>query len=131
MTSNARRLGFLGAVFAGVGVGLGAFAAHGLRGSLTSVELATFETGVRYQMYHALALLITSWAANHTKPKLSQLVGILFTVGMVLFSGSLYLLALTEIRWIGAITPVGGVSLLIGWVVLALSLWPSRTHPSR
>ena len=103
----------------GLGVALGAFGAHGLRARLAPDALATFETGVRYQMYHALALLavafvITRWAGSTLPP----LAGWLFVAGTVLFSGSLYLLALTGVRWLGAVTPFGGVAFIAGWACL-------------
>ena len=114
-----RVLFILGAVFAGLGVALGAFAAHGLRGSLSASDLATFETGVRYQMYHALALLAAAWAATRWESGAAVTAGWFFVAGIVLFSGSLYLLVLTGPRWLGAVTPVGGVALLVGWALLA------------
>lgn len=100
-------------------VALGAFAAHGLKSRLTVELLATFQTGVQYQMYHALALfgigLLTLNFPNASLPKLS---GYLFMLGIILFSGSLYALSLSGVRWLGAITPLGGVAFLAGWGVL-------------
>ena len=111
----------LGVTFAGIGVGLGAFAAHGLRGMLDSADLATFETGVRYQMYHAFALLAVAAASTRWESATTVAAGWLFTLGIVVFSGSLYLLVLTGPRWLGAITPIGGVAFLAGWALLAWS----------
>ena len=113
-----------GAVAGLIGVGFGAFGAHGLRGRLTPEMLAVFETGVRYQMYHALALLLT--AALIARPgigggKLIAAAGWLFAAGIVLFSGSLYLLAVTGVTILGAITPIGGVAFLAGWACLAIA----------
>ena len=109
----------LGALLAGIGVAAGAFGAHGLRDRLSSEMLAIFETGVRYHLIHALALLITAWASTRWTSALITGAGWLFVVGIVVFSGSLYALSLTETRWLGAITPIGGVAFVIGWILLA------------
>lgn len=112
----------LGCVLAGVGVGLGAFGAHGLRAIVTPERLVTFETGVRYHLIHALAILIAAAAARAwPASSLPGWAGSLFAVGILVFSGSLYLLVLTDTRWWGAVTPIGGVAFLAGWVLLALS----------
>lgn len=110
----------LGAGLAGLGVALGAFAAHGLRGRLGPEAMAVFETGVRYQLVHALALLAVGWAAARWPGGGVQLAGWSFAVGTLLFSGSLYLLAVTGTRWLGAITPLGGLLFLVGWASLAV-----------
>src|SRR5262245_54409408 len=99
----------LGALLAGLGVAAGAFGAHGLRARLTPDMLAIFETAVRYQMYHALALLAVGWAAARWPDRGVALAGWLFVAGIVVFSGSLYVLALTGTRWLGAVTPLGGL----------------------
>jgi len=109
----------LGAILAGVGVGLGAFAAHGLRATLSAADLTTFETGVRYQMYHAFALLAVAGALSRWPSGAAVAAGWLFTAGIVLFSGSLYMLVITGPRWLGAVTPLGGVAFLAGWALLA------------
>lgn len=109
----------LGAVSAFVGVAAGAFGAHGLRERLTPEMLATFETGVRYQMYHALGLMLAAWAAARWPGTLTASAGWLFVIGTLIFSGSLYLLTLTGARWLGAITPIGGLAFLAGWLCLA------------
>jgi uncharacterized membrane protein YgdD (TMEM256/DUF423 family) len=111
----------LGAVLAGLAVGLGAFGAHGLRTVLSADDLATFEIGVRYQMYHALALLAVAWAAGRWGSASTLWAGWLFVAGIVLFSGSLYLLVLSGPRWLVAVTPVGGLAFLAGWLLLAWS----------
>ncbi len=109
----------LASISGGLAVALGAFGAHGLRDRLTPDSLATFETGVRYEMYHALALLAVAWAVTRwANSGLPVAAGWLFVAGTVLFSGSLYLLALTGTRWLGAITPFGGVAFVAGWVCL-------------
>lgn len=104
-----------GAALALVGVAAGAFATHGLEGRLSADALATFETGVRYQIYHALALLAVAWAARQWPHALWEASGWLFVAGIALFSGSLYALALGGPRWLGAVAPFGGTSLLAGW----------------
>jgi uncharacterized membrane protein YgdD (TMEM256/DUF423 family) len=109
----------LGAVSAFVGVAAGAFGAHALKARLTPELLATFEIGVRYQMYHALALLFAGWAAARWPGAATSAAGWLFVAGTLVFSGSLYLLTLTGARWLGAITPLGGLALLAGWLCLA------------
>jgi uncharacterized membrane protein YgdD (TMEM256/DUF423 family) len=109
----------LGSVLAALAVALGAFATHGLRGTLNATDLGTFEVGVRYHMYHALALLGTAGAVARWGSASAFAAGWFFVAGIVLFSGSLYLLVLTGLRWLGAVTPVGGVAFLVGWGLLA------------
>ena len=111
----------VGALAAIIGVGFGAFGAHGLRGRLTPEMLAAFETGVRYQMYPAFAILITALALARFDGWLIRTAGWLFTAGIVLFSGSLYVLALTGATALGAITPIGGLAFLVGWACLAVA----------
>ena len=110
-----------GALAAFTGVALGAFGAHGLRTRLSPEMLAVFETGVRYQMYHALALLLTAAAIGRMgDARLLAIAGWCFVAGIVLFSGSLYALTLSGVSMLGAITPIGGLAFLIGWACLAL-----------
>ncbi len=111
----------VGALAAFVGVALGAFGAHGLRSRLSPEMLAVFETGVRYQMYHALAILIVALAAARLDGWLIRAAGWLFTGGIVLFSGSLYALALSGVTLLGAVTPVGGLAFLAAWGCLVLA----------
>jgi uncharacterized membrane protein YgdD (TMEM256/DUF423 family) len=111
----------LGALSAFIAVAAGAFGAHALRARLSPELLAVFETGARYQMYHALGLIAAAWAAARWPGALPQAAGWLFLAGTVLFSGSLYALALSGVRWLGAITPLGGVAFLVGWICLALA----------
>jgi uncharacterized membrane protein YgdD (TMEM256/DUF423 family) len=113
----------LGALAAFLGVALGAFAAHGLKARLDATMLATFETGVRYHMYHALALLAVGWAATRWPGALVNASGWLFVAGIVLFSGSLYVLSLTGVRWLGTLAPFGGIAFLGGWLCLAWAAW--------
>ena len=117
------RLFFLiGEVSAFIGVAAGAFGAHGLKDRLSAEMLAVFEVGVRYQMYHALALLAVGGIAARWGGSAAA-AGWLFVAGTVLFSGSLYALAFTGQRWLGAVTPVGGAALLVGWAALAWAAW--------
>lgn len=116
----------VGAVSAGLAVALGAFAAHGLRGRLSPEALQTFETGARYHMYHALALLAVAWAVTRWPGTAVTAAGWLFIAGTLLFSGSLYLLAITGVRALGAITPIGGFAFILGWLALAWAAWGAR-----
>ena len=111
----------LGCIFAFLAVAAGAFGAHALRARLPVNDLAIFETAVRYQMYHALALLAVAWAAARWPGALTQWAGWLFVAGILIFAGSLYVLVLTGPRWMGAITPIGGVALIAGWACLLLA----------
>jgi uncharacterized membrane protein YgdD (TMEM256/DUF423 family) len=114
------RLLYLCAGIAGfLGIAFGAFGAHALRASLAPDMLAVFETGVRYQMYHVFALLAAAWAWARWQHRLFGIAGWLFVAGIIVFSGSLYLLALTGVRVLGAITPLGGLAFLAGWLCLA------------
>ena len=118
------RLFFLiGSLFGLVGVLLGAFGAHALKDSLDAHQLMTFETGVRYQMYHAFALLATAWAYGNWPGKILIVSGWLFITGIILFSGSLYALSLSGLTWLGAITPFGGLALIAGWLCMAWAAW--------
>lgn len=108
----------LGAVLGGLAVALGAFAAHGMKAHFPPDQLTTFETGVRYQMYHALALL--GCGVLGLTGRRTGAAAVCFLLGVLLFSGSLYALVWTDTRWLGAITPFGGVAFLLGWLLLAL-----------
>jgi len=110
-----------GAASSFVSVAAGAFGAHVLRARLETDLLAVFETGARYQMYHALALIAVGLLCARSPSTAGTVAGVGFGAGTVLFSGSLYLLALTGTRWLGAVTPVGGVAFLVGWVALAVA----------
>ncbi len=109
----------LASISALLSVAAGAFGAHALEARLAPDLVTVFETGARYQMFHALGLLGVAWAASRLPGGLAAAAGWLFVAGTVLFSGSLYLLALTGVRWLGAVTPVGGVAFLAGWACLA------------
>lgn len=101
----------------------GAFGAHALKQKLNADMLIVFETAARYQMYHALAIFAAVWISTLAPGIFAPLSGWLFVAGIVIFSGSLYLLAITGIRQFGAITPIGGLFLLIGWLCLAIAAW--------
>jgi len=116
-----RTFTLIGALAAFVGVGFGAFGAHGLAGRVSPEMLAVFETGARYQMYHALAILLTAVAMVHLDRPLMRAAGWLFTAGIALFSGSLYVLALSGVTIAGAVTPVGGIALLAGWACIIVA----------
>jgi uncharacterized membrane protein YgdD (TMEM256/DUF423 family) len=113
----------IGALSACIGVAAGAFAAHGLKSRMNIEMLSVFEVGVRYQMYHAFALLATAWVLSKWPSSLVTAGGWLFIVGTLLFSGSLYLLSVSGIRWLGAITPFGGLAFLAGWICIARGVW--------
>jgi len=119
--ADDRRFFGLGAILAFLGITAGAFGAHGLRGRISPEMLAVFETAARYQMYNAFALLATAWACGRWPRTVTRAAGWLFLGGTVVFSGSLYLLALTGVTALGAITPVGGAAQLAGWVCLAVA----------
>lgn len=123
-----RVLLLLAALFGFTGVGLGAFAAHGLKGQLSAEYLAVFQTGVHYQMLHALALLGLAALWQRLGGRLLTAAGVCFCVGILLFSGSLYALTLSGISALGMITPVGGLMFLAGWLCLGLAAWrlPAR-----
>ena len=123
-----RRIFAVGSILAGLGVVFGAFGAHALKASLSSEMLGVFETGVRYQMYHALGLMALAWAISRwPEPRLAPAAWLLLA-GTAIFSGSLYLLVLTGTRWFGAITPIGGVALIVGWGLVAWKLLILRNH---
>jgi uncharacterized membrane protein YgdD (TMEM256/DUF423 family) len=111
----ARSVVAAGAINAAVAVAAGAFAAHGLRGRLEARALEVFETGARYHMYHALAMIAAGLLAARGP-------GWVFQAGIALFSGSLYALALTDLKALGAVTPIGGVAFLVGWIWLAITV---------
>ena len=108
-----------GALFAAAAVAAGAFGAHALKAILDAPMLAVYETAVRYQMYHALGLVIVSRFCHGTNNRWAVKAGWLFCTGILLFSGSLYIVALAGIKWMGALTPLGGVAFIAGWLCLA------------
>ncbi len=126
MKDRAALFLMLGCLFAGLAVAAGAFGAHFLKSILDAHMLATFETAVRYQMYHAFGLCVVSWAIARDPIKRCSTAGWLFTAGILLFSGSLYGLSLGGWRWLGPITPLGGAAFILGWSILAWNVWSSR-----
>jgi len=116
----------IGSVSAALGVAAGAFGAHALRGRLTPDLLSVFETGVRYHLIHALALLAVAWAATRWPGPAISLAGWCFVAGTVLFSGSLYALCLSGLRMLGAITPFGGLAFIAGWLALGWAVWQGK-----
>lgn len=115
----------MAAIMAGLSVASGAFASHALKARLSQRALEIFETGSKYQMYHALALLIVGLllSCSDEASTLLNTASWAFIIGIVLFSGSLYALSLSNIKWLGAITPLGGVAFLVGWGCLAITAW--------
>lgn len=99
-------------------VALGAFGSHALRGKITDYYLEVYKTGVLYHFIHALGLFVVAWLTTQSNDPKVNLAGIFFLAGIILFSGSLYALSITGIKWLGAITPLGGISFLVGWLLL-------------
>jgi uncharacterized membrane protein YgdD (TMEM256/DUF423 family) len=112
---------FIASLTALIGVVLGAFGAHALKGRLEPAMLQSFEVGVRYQLYHALALLAVAWIMSMARTRLAQASAVCMLAGVFLFSGSIYGLALGGWKWLGPVTPIGGVTLMVGWLLLALA----------
>lgn len=116
----------LGSIFAGLAVVAGAFGAHALKKVLDAPMLAVFDTAIRYQMYHALGLCIVAWAVDRFPEKRLGMTGWFFVLGILLFSGSLYGVSLAGMRWLGAVTPIGGVAFLTGWTLLGYRMWKAE-----
>lgn len=120
----------LGAINAFIAVSFGAFAAHKLKHSLSDDLLAVIHTAADYQLYHAIGLILVGLLYHRSQTKCNKRAGWIMFAGIILFSGSLYILGLTGIRWLGMVTPVGGVCLLTAWLILALGhLWPQEKTP--
>ena len=112
----------LGAFLAALAVIFGAFGAHGLKNKVSPDDLIIFETGVKYHMYHALGLILIGILGFYYNSDIIQIPAVLISIGLLIFSGSLYILVLSGLRWLGAITPIGGVLLIAGWLMLALKI---------
>ena len=110
-------------VLLALAVALGAFGAHGLKSQLSTDMMQTYKTGVDYHFYHALGLLLIGILSISFPPEMIKWSAILLTAGILLFSGSLYVLAVSGIKWLGAITPIGGLSFIAGWVLLLFAVW--------
>lgn len=122
MKQAARFWFAVGAVAMLLAVAIGAFGAHGIQSSVTPQRLASFETGVRYHFYHALGLFAVAFLAQIAVPsRWITIAGSLMTAGIVLFSGAIYLLVLTDTRWLGAIAPIGGTALMLAWGAAAVA----------
>jgi len=122
-STRSFQFAFLGALFAATAVAAGAFGAHALKAILDPPMLAVYETAARYQMYHGLGLFVVAWLGRETESPLAIKAGWLFCAGILLFSGSLYLVALAGIKWMGALTPLGGLSFISGWICVAWTAW--------
>lgn len=127
LTSLAKPYLVIGAALAGLAVVLGAFGAHGLKSVLSAQQLNTFEIGVRYQMYHALALILLPALSAYVSSKWVNRAAFCFVTGTVLFSGSLYALAISGIKWFGPVTPLGGLFFITGWTLLMIGLLVGRS----
>jgi uncharacterized membrane protein YgdD (TMEM256/DUF423 family) len=119
----AKTILMIASILLALAVALGAFGAHGLKSQLSTDMLQTYKTGVEYHFYHALGLLLIGILAVSYPSELVKWSAILLTAGIILFSGSLYVLAISGIKWLGAITPLGGISFIAGWVLLLLAVW--------
>ncbi|MCX7108437.1 MAG: DUF423 domain-containing protein [Methylococcales bacterium] len=120
---------FLGALSALIGVGMGAFGAHGLKAILSPEMLAVYQTGVTYQIWHALGLIAIALIRQQVpESKLLIWAGWLMFVGILIFSGSLYLLAILDLKWLGIFTPIGGVSFMMAWVLIAIFASKKQHH---
>jgi uncharacterized membrane protein YgdD (TMEM256/DUF423 family) len=118
-----RNILFSGAIFMALAVLLGAFGAHALKKVLSAEMLAIYKTGVEYQFYHALGLLLIGLIGFQIDSKWLRWSGILLVVGIILFSGSLYALSISGVKFLGAITPIGGLSFVAGWICLIIAFW--------
>lgn len=119
-----RQFILLGVMFAFLGVAFGAFGTHALGATLTANgRAATYDTAVQYQMIHALALFVAAWSADKWPGRWTRWAGYLFAAGIIIFSGSLYILSILNLRFMGAVTPVGGAAFLAGWLCLGWAVW--------
>lgn len=125
------RYAALGAACVGLSVGLGAFGAHGLRAILAPEALATWETATRYLAYHGLGLFAVAYVHGRAPGRATRAAGLLFPLGMALFSGSLYAYTLTGVSTLGMVAPVGGLSFMAGWAALAVAAWRGARSVSR
>ena len=120
---TAKTILILGGILGVLSVGIGAFGAHGLEATLTAnARMDTFETAVKYQFYHTFALILLGILMLNVQSNYFSYAGISFLVGIVIFSGSLYTLSLTNMTWLGAITPIGGLAFILGWIFMILGI---------
>jgi uncharacterized membrane protein YgdD (TMEM256/DUF423 family) len=129
--ASSRRLIAIGCILAGIGVAAGAFGAHMLKTILEPPMLAAYDTATRYQMYHAFGMILAGMAARLFGDPRLVTAGWIFTAGMVMFCGSLYGIALAGLKWMGPITPLGGLTFIIGWGLLGWRLWRGREVQKR
>lgn len=123
---NAKTVIFIASILGALSVGIGAFGAHGLDSTLqANGRVDTFETAVKYQFYHTLAILLLGILLMNAQSPYFNWAFYSFIIGIVIFSGSLYTLSLTNVTWLGAITPIGGLAFILGWVFLGLGSWKS------
>ena len=125
----ARTWLLIGSIAGGLGVAGGAFGAHALKSRLSTDMLANFETGTRYLLVHAVALLVVGVLAQRSDARSLRVAGGAFSFGMLVFTGTLWVLALSGMRWLGAITPIGGTALIVGWVALAVAAAKGHLEP--
>jgi uncharacterized membrane protein YgdD (TMEM256/DUF423 family) len=122
---NAKRIIFIGSISAAIAVILGAFGAHYLKPKISSAMLVVYQTGVQYHFYHSLGLIVIGLIITNTKTKTSflfRLAGWIMLSGIVLFSGSLYLLSTTHIRWLVVVTPIGGTAFIVSWILTGIGI---------
>jgi len=122
MNNLTKKFTFYGAIMMAIAIGLGAFGAHGLKKIVSSEMLVIFNTGVEYHFYHALGLFCVAFVAYFSQTNQVKIAGYLMIVGTFIFSGSLYIMTITGIKWLGAITPIGGTAYIIAWIMLAISI---------
>jgi uncharacterized membrane protein YgdD (TMEM256/DUF423 family) len=122
MNQTTKTFAFYGSIFMALAVAFGAFGAHGLKSMISPDMLVIFHTGVEYHFYHALGLFAVAFVAHSNDTKQVKIAGYLMIFGILIFSGSLYILSITGIKWLGAITPIGGTGFIVAWVMLALAL---------
>lgn len=121
-----KQFSILACLLAGLAVALGAFGAHMLEGRIETALIDVYDTGVRYHFYHSLALFASGYAVRRWPNTVFPIIsGWLFVTGILVFSGSLYLLALLDLRWLGAVTPLGGIAFISGWICMAVSIYRS------
>jgi uncharacterized membrane protein YgdD (TMEM256/DUF423 family) len=130
VNQTAARFGAIGALVAGLAVAAGAFGAHALRDMIPADRIEIFETAARYQMYHGLALFAVAWLIDRRPGGVGTFAGVAFVAGVAVFSGSLYALALSGVRILGAITPIGGIFFLAGWAALVVAFLAPRRQPA-
>lgn len=125
MNTTSKQFLLLGTILMALAVSLGAFGAHGLKKMVNTEMLTIYQTGVQYQFYHALGLCVVAFIAHFYNSKWVKMAGIMMFIGVIIFSFSLYTLVVLDMKWLGAITPIGGVLMVISWVILAGSVFGS------